>query len=444
MPPLIAAATRSGIVALLEPPGPVVDDAGVRVDVAGEAEPRAQQVGDDGVRERKSGLVESHALVRHVHRHAVVGHDRRHAGVDGRDERFQVIGEAAARIDLALAERVVGIEPHLLRPTAGKVLDGERDRGRRAHPPTLQARHQRAHDARVEIGVLGERLVDAIPARLGGEVGRVAVHPAQPDGAPLGAHHRGQRVDRRHRAEPERRRRDAGLLRELGERAGAGRDAEARVGLVMIAGVVLEHDRDAQPLPLGERLDGVGEIGHLPRRDGDTAKRRRRGGVAGIAFRPDDVAQHEAAHLLRLDERGRGRRQRTAAAGVQRVDQHEPGLLLERQAADQVADARLDGAPPVLVRIELAAAVGVLEAQAVDREHGAAAHANGRLRRGGRLRRRQLPTANPQRPRPARQAPPRRERHEQAGSAGDRHRHGRMVAPASRRSGQSSAGGVST
>ena len=32
--------------------------------------------------------------------------------------------------------------------------------------------------------------------------------------------------------------------------------------------------------------------------------------------------------------------------------------------------------------IELAAAVGVLEAQAVDREHGAAAHADGRLRLG--------------------------------------------------------------
>ena len=319
------------------------------------------------------------ALVRHVHRDAVVRHHRRHAGVDRGDERLHVLGEAAARVDLALAERVVRVQPHLLRSAAGKVLDGERDRRRWTHPPALQARDERAHDARVEVGVLGEGLVDAIPARLGGEVGRVAVHPAQADRAPLRAHHRGQRLDRRHRAEPERGGGDAGLLRELGERAGARRDAEARVGLVVVAGVVLEHDRNAQALALGKGLDGVGELRHLPRRHRDAAKRLWRGRVTGVAFRLHHVAQHEAAHLLRLDERGRRRRQRAAAAGVQRVDQHEPGLFLQRHAADEIADARLDRPAPVLVRIELAAAVGVLEAQAVDREHGAAAHADGGL-----------------------------------------------------------------
>ena len=79
---------------------------------------------------------------------------------------------------------------------------------------------------------------------------------------------------------------DAGLLGELGERAGARRDAEARVGLVVVAGVVLEDDGDAQPLALGQRLDGVGELGHLPRRDRDAAERRRRGGVTGVACPP--------------------------------------------------------------------------------------------------------------------------------------------------------------
>ena len=217
-----------------------------------------------------------HALVGHLHRHAVVRHHRRDAGVDCGDERLQVIGEAAGRIDLPFAERVVRVEPHLLRPAAGKVLDGERDRRRRAHRSALQAGDQRAHDPRVEVGVLGERLVDAVPARLGGEIGGVAVHAAQADGAPLGAHHVGERRDRRQRSGAERGGRDAGFLRELGERAGAGRDAEARVGLVVIARVVLEDDGDAEPLPLGERLDGVGELGHLARRHRDAAKRRRR------------------------------------------------------------------------------------------------------------------------------------------------------------------------
>ena len=248
--------------------------------------------------------------------------------------------------------------------------------------PPCRPVDERAHDARVEVGILGEGLVDAIPARLGGEIGRVAVHPAQPDGAPLRAHHGGQRLHRRRRAEAERGGGDARFLRELGERAGARRDAEARVGLVVIAGVVLEHDGNAQSLALGEGLDGVGELRHLPRRDRDAAKRRGRGGVTGIAFRLHHVAQHEAAHLLRLDERGRRRRQRAAAAGVQRVDEHEPGLLLERHAAHQIADARLDRPAPVLVGIELAAAVGVLEAQAVHREHGAAADADAGLRLG--------------------------------------------------------------
>ena len=124
---------------LLEAPGAVVDDAGVGVDVAREAEPRAQQVGDDRAREREPGLLEPHALVRHVHRDAVVRHHRRHAGVDRGDERLHVIGEAAARVDLALAERVVRVQPQLLRPAAGKVLDGERDRRRRTHRPALQA-----------------------------------------------------------------------------------------------------------------------------------------------------------------------------------------------------------------------------------------------------------------------------------------------------------------
>jgi hypothetical protein len=55
VPPLIAAATRSGTDLSSRPQAIVVDDAGVGVDIALEAELAAQQVGHDRLRERKAG-----------------------------------------------------------------------------------------------------------------------------------------------------------------------------------------------------------------------------------------------------------------------------------------------------------------------------------------------------------------------------------------------------
>ena len=71
---------------------------------------------------------------------------------------------------------------------------------------------------------------------------------------------------------------------------------EARIGFVVVARVVLEDDRNAEPLPLGQRLDGVGELGHLPRRHGDTPESRRAAGATGlarIALGLHDVPQDE-------------------------------------------------------------------------------------------------------------------------------------------------------
>ena len=171
--------------ALLEPPRAIADDARIGVDVAGEPELAAQQVGHDLLRERKAGRAVGHALIGDANRHAVVRHDRRHAGVDRGLERLEVVLEASAWIDLPLAERIVGIEPELLRTAARKVLERQRHGGRRAHRAALQPQDQRLHDLRIEVGVFGERLLNAVPAGLGRQVGRVAVHATQPDGAPF-------------------------------------------------------------------------------------------------------------------------------------------------------------------------------------------------------------------------------------------------------------------
>ena len=278
-------------------------------------------------------------MIGDVDRHAVIGHHRRHAGVDRGHERFEVVLEAPAWIDLPLPERVVRIEPEFLRTAAGKVFDRQRHGGRRAHRSALEPLDQRPHDVCIEVGVFSKRLLNAVPTGLGRKVRHVAVHAAQSNGPPFAAHHLGECSDWRHVPDAERSRRDAGLLRKLGERAGAGRNTEAGIGLVVVAGVVLEEDGDAKALRLRQLLHRIREIRHLPRRDDEAVAGRRHAAVARIRRRLDDVTQDETNHLLRLNQARRGGRQRATATRRHRVDEHEPGLLFERHARDQIVDA---------------------------------------------------------------------------------------------------------
>ena len=149
----------------------------------------------------------------------------------------------------------------------------------------------------------------------------------------------------------------------------------------MIPCVVLEEDGDTEALRLGKRLNRVGELRHLTRRDDEAVTARRHAAIAGIGGRLDDVPQDEASHLLRLDQARAGGRQRPAASRPHRVDQHEPGLLVERHARDQVVDADVDREPPVLVPVDRPIAVGVPELLAIDGQHRARSHADDWLRR---------------------------------------------------------------
>jgi hypothetical protein len=77
-------------------------------------------------------------------------------------------------------------------------------------------------------------------------------------------------------------------------------------------------------------------------------------------------------HLLGAEvvrgERGDGPAglRRLVALGVHRVDEHEAGLLLERHLRDEVGDALVDRPAPVLVRVQGAVVVQVLELVALD------------------------------------------------------------------------------
>ena len=120
-------------------------------------------------------------------------------------ERLQVIAERVARVHLRLAERVVRVQAQLLRTATREVLHRQRDVALGAQRDAvlidlaLQRFDELAHDVGAEIGVFSEGLVRrAYGAGLGGEVGHVAVHAAQPDRGPFGAHDLGELLDDRH------------------------------------------------------------------------------------------------------------------------------------------------------------------------------------------------------------------------------------------------------
>ena len=126
-----------------------------------------------------------------------------------------------------------------------------------------------------------------------------------------------------------------------------------------------EEGRHAEARPLGHRLHRVqpcrhrlrvgvrpvDELTHVPAEDRFRRSRRVEDGrPAGERVRPVDRLLVE----------------RAAGAHLERRADHEPGLLLERHPTDEVGHALLDGPAPVLVGVELAVLVEVLEEKAVD------------------------------------------------------------------------------
>ncbi len=332
-------------------------DARVGVHDTGVAQLPAQQVGDDL-------LVVGHpdVLAREALGHRVVRHDHRRPGLDRRLPRLEVVVEVPARVDLVLAPREVRVLPAARRARAGEVLRGQRD----APGPQLAAlepANDRRDHLRGETCVLSEGLPEAPPPRLGRHVGRGVV------GAPDAHRHvllRGDARELLHQGGVARRREAEGP-RPLRERARGLGDPERGRGPVVVARVRDEEHRGAEAAPFRQLLHGVEPGRHRPR----------------VAVLPvdelHDVALGEGVRGRRGDERHRSPAERVGAVdrllahgtarphGERRAD-HEARLLLQGHLGGEVPRALGHGEPPVLVGVEAAVLVEVLEESAVHPE----------------------------------------------------------------------------
>ena len=294
-----------------------------------------------------------------------------------------MVGEVAVVL-LELAERIVRVHAQFLRAAAREVLHRQRDlgggidRGAVLERAALQAFDQRLHDVGSKVGVFGENLVCTVPARLGQQVGHVAVHGAQADGVVFRPHDLGEGLDHRHVASgrlaffqellAQCGGGQTGFFRELAEGATAGTDALARIGFDMVAGVVLKDQRDAQAGAFGHFLELVGVSCQLLRRNPEAAATGHHAAVAHIGRTPCGRAQDEPGHFLVVDVVRRGRRDGTAAARVVVVDHHHADLFGVGHLRDEVVDTLLHGPTPVFVDIQFPVAVGILELLAVQRQ----------------------------------------------------------------------------
>ena len=171
----------------------------------------------------------------------------------------------------------------------------------------------------------------------------------------------------------------ASFLGELAEGTAAGTNALAWVGFDVVAGVVLEDQRDAQAGAFGHFLELVGVSGQLLRRDPEAAATRDHAAVAHIGRTPCGRAQDEPGHFLVVDVVRRGRRDGTAAARVVVVDHHHADLFRVTHLRDEIVDALINRQTPVFIGIQLPVAVGVLELFAVHAQQGFGTRAHHRL-----------------------------------------------------------------
>src|ERR1035437_10197081 len=97
-------------------------------------------------------------------------------------------------VDGPLPPGVVRVQPLVHGAIAGKVLHRHSD-GCRAESPALEANHDFPGDVGIELGILAECGLDAIPSRLGRDVYLVPVHFLNSRGAPLDARDFGEVPD---------------------------------------------------------------------------------------------------------------------------------------------------------------------------------------------------------------------------------------------------------
>ncbi len=320
-----------------------------------------QQIRDDLAVETKPHLLDGLPILGQAQGHGVIGHHGGHPGLEGTLEGHQVVSKLAAGVDLLLAPGVVGIQPVLLGTGPGEVLD-HGDHALLAYPlaPLLEALDVGLDQGLGEQVVFPEGAVDAAPARLGREIrlGREGLVDA--DGTVLltgdvaKALHQGSIADG---GQPQ-------GLGPLGE--GPGTDAGGvRIMGEVVAGIRAHRHGDAESHPFQQGLQGVVVCG-----DG-----RRITGHAG----DEGVDPVLAQHLVHGREVHPPR-----PVQHQGAVHHQPCLLGQGEPAHQIPGPLGGAEAPVLVGGQGAAAIEILELQAVllDEGDGAVAQ-NGLLGLGG-------------------------------------------------------------
>ena len=387
-----------GHVIVLHAPGHVADDAGVGVDVALVAHLIAEQVADERLVEREANrlaqvklgaLIGLRRALRRV-RLGVVRHDGGNLLVHSGLERREVVGlqGALGRVGVPLAQRVVRVEAVLTRTAAREVLDGQGDAVlRHAVLAALEAHDDAGDRIGDELGALAERAVGALPARVGGHVGHVHIALLDAAGVPLGAGDLSEigdqlrvtaSLDVAHRGS-----REAEGARPRGEHAGGVVHAEGGLR-VLVAGVGIDHDRDAVRGLLSHLVQRVDPLRQLARRrvlaQDEVAQAQRLNGIDGaqLGGRAEDRGILQVLNLLEQAVHGGLGFVRDVDAHAAGVDDHHADLLVDRHAGHQILGALLVAQLPVLIGIELAVAIGILVELSIDFDHTLDGVADGR------------------------------------------------------------------
>ncbi|MNF55932.1 hypothetical protein D3C84_374080 [compost metagenome] len=336
----------------------VVDYAPVAQHHAVELEVAPQQVGEDLAVEAKAHLLDGLAFMGQPLGQGVIGHHGPHPGLEGPLEGHQVIGELAARVDLLLAPGVVGIQAVFLGTGPGEVLDhGDHALLAYAVAPLLEALYVGLDQGFGEQVVLAEGAVDAAPARLGREIRLGGEGLVNADGPVLlagdvaKALHQGGIADG---GEPQ-------GLGPLGEGPGAYAGGVGIMGEV-VAGIRAHRHGDAEPHPFQQGLQPVVVVGdgrRIPRHAGDE-------GIDAI------LAQH-LVHGGEVDP--------PVCVQHQGAVHHQARLLGQGEPAHQIPGPLGGAKAPVFIGGQGAAAIEILELQAILLDQ-----ADGAVPQGGLLR----------------------------------------------------------